>query len=256
MRIEYHRTLLADAVRNRALEAALKASIKPGETVVADIGAGTGYLGILAAKLGAREVYLYESGAVAEVAAEVIRRNKARNCHLMPFLSYEVDEPPKVDLVVSETLGNYALEEDIVTTFNDVLKRHLKPGGQVIPCAIAQYVAPVVSSIWHDELTAWRQVGGRIDFSAAEVMSLNNVYVRTIEPSALMEEGRSAQVWDRLDLARQNKTSRKGTARWLMDGAATVYGFAVWWEAQLAPGVLISTAPGAARTHWEQLYFP
>jgi protein arginine N-methyltransferase 1 len=41
-----------------------------------------------------------------------------------------------------------------------------------------------------------------------------------------------------------------------MDGAATVYGFAVWWEAQLAPGVLISTAPGAARTHWEQLYFP
>lgn len=43
MRIEYHRTLIADAVRNTAFHAALKAVIAPGETVVADIGAGTGY---------------------------------------------------------------------------------------------------------------------------------------------------------------------------------------------------------------------
>ena len=42
MRIEYHRTLVADRVRNAAFHAALKAVITPGETVVADVGAGTG----------------------------------------------------------------------------------------------------------------------------------------------------------------------------------------------------------------------
>ena len=33
-------------------------------------------------------------------------------------------------------------------------------------------------------------------------------------------------------------------------------GFAVWWEANMVEGVTLSTAPGAAATHWEQLYFP
>ena len=62
MRIEYHRTLIADRVRNRALMEALKKIIRKGETVVADIGAGTGLIGLMAARLGAKEVHLYEMG--------------------------------------------------------------------------------------------------------------------------------------------------------------------------------------------------
>jgi hypothetical protein len=42
MRIEYHRVLLADRVRNAALHAALRHAIVKGRTTVADIGAGTG----------------------------------------------------------------------------------------------------------------------------------------------------------------------------------------------------------------------
>ena len=51
MRIEYHRTLIADRVRNQAFETALRAVIKKGETTVADIGTGTGLLALMAAKL-------------------------------------------------------------------------------------------------------------------------------------------------------------------------------------------------------------
>ena len=50
MRIEYHRTLIADRVRNDAFKAALSRVIRKGETVVADIGAGTGLLGLMAAR--------------------------------------------------------------------------------------------------------------------------------------------------------------------------------------------------------------
>jgi len=42
MRIEYHRTLIADQVRNEAFFNALKSVIVPGKSIVADIGAGTG----------------------------------------------------------------------------------------------------------------------------------------------------------------------------------------------------------------------
>ena len=72
MRIEYHRTLIADRVRNQAFHDALARVIRRGETTVADIGAGTGLIGLMAAKLGAREVILYETAEVAGVAAATI----------------------------------------------------------------------------------------------------------------------------------------------------------------------------------------
>src|SRR5688572_23044842 len=111
MRIEYHRTLLADHVRNAALHAALARLIVKGETTVADIGAGTGFLGFLAAKLGAKHVDLYEAAGVASVARKLLRQNRLRNCHLHEMHSTEVMEPERVDLIVCETLGNYAFEE-------------------------------------------------------------------------------------------------------------------------------------------------
>jgi len=256
MRIEYHRTLMADRVRNQAFHAALKALIVPGETTVADIGAGTGFLGLLAAKLGAREVFLYEKAEVAGVAQEILRRNRARKCTLFPFASTEVDDPPRVDLVVSETLGNYALEEDIAATMNDARRRHLKSGGCVIPAAIAQHVAPVISPRVHSELAAWDAAGFGLDLTPAKAMSFNNAYVRSFAGPELLDGGRSAKVWDQLDFSRENRPSRKGDARWLLRERATVYGFALWWTAELARGVALSTAPDAPRTHWEQLYLP
>ena len=84
MRIEYHRTLIADHVRNEAFFRALKAVIEPGKSIVADIGAGTGLLGLMASKLGAKEVFLFETAEVAGVAAEVLKANKAKTCSPHP----------------------------------------------------------------------------------------------------------------------------------------------------------------------------
>ena len=60
---------------------------------------------------------------MAGVAAEILKANRARNCHLFPCHSTEMDDPPRVDVVVSETLGNYAFEEHIAETLNDARRR-------------------------------------------------------------------------------------------------------------------------------------
>lgn len=256
MRIEYHRTLIADRVRNEALFAALKSVIRKGETVVADIGAGTGLLGLMAAKLGAKEVYLYEAAEVAGVAAQILKANRARNCHLMPCHSTEMQDPPPVDVIVSETLGNYAFEENIIDTLNDARRRFLKPSGIIIPRRVRQFVAPVVSDRVHAELDVWGDGGQGIDLSAARTMSFNNVYVRPFLPGDLLYSAKSARSWDDVDLTRDAKSARKGEAIWTLASAQTIYGFAYWWTAELVPGNILSTAPDAPRTHWEQLYFP
>jgi precorrin-6B methylase 2 len=256
LRIEYHRTLIADRVRNEALFAALKAVIRKGETVVADVGAGTGLLGLMASKLGAKTVYLYETAEVAGVAAQILKANRARNCQLMPCHSTEMHDPPQVDVIVSETLGNYALEENIIDTIADARKRFLKPGGVIIPNRIRQFAAPVVSDRIHQELCAWDSVGHDLDLSAARTMSFNNAYVRSLKPAELLDQGRSAREWDTIDLTLDTKSNRKGEVSWKLSAPAKIYGFAVWWSADLSPGIALSTAPDAPGTHWEQLYFP
>ena len=256
MRIEYHRTLIADKVRNDAFFATLKAIIVPGKTVVADIGAGTGLLGLMASKLGAKDVYLFETAAVAGVAAKVLKANRAKNCHLIPCHSTEFTDRLQADLIVSETLGNYALEENIIDTLADARARFLKPGGTIVPSLIEQFVAPVISSRIDNELRVWERVGNGLDLTTAQTMSFNNVYVRTLKPAELLDHGKTAVMWDSIDLKRDTKSARKGDARWKFTTPQTVHGIAYWWGATLNGANTLLTAPHSAPTHWEQLYFP
>ena len=256
MRIEYHRTLLADRVRNAAFHAALAHVIVKGETTVADIGAGTGFLGFLAAKLGAKRVDLYEAAEIADVARKLLRDNRLTNCRIAQVHSTEVASPERVDVVVSETLGNYPFEENIIATLNDARARFLKPGGVIIPHSVEQFVCPVTAERLYRELSVWDEVGHGLDFAPAKAMSLNNIYVRWLAPDDLLEGGAAASAWDKVAFDRKNKTTRAGEASWRARRPVTIYGLALWWSAELAPGVQLATGPLAPRTHWEQLYLP
>lgn len=256
MRIEYHRTLISDRVRLDAFYAALSRVIRKGETTVTDIGTGTGILAFMAAKLGAKKVYAYELAEIGAVAEKLKTLNKLRNVELIPGRSTEIIDPPRVDVVVTETLGNFALEEFVVETMNDARTRHIKPGGVLIPGAVTQMVAPVTDARLYEDLTVWDRVGHGLDLTPAREMSLNNVYIRTSDPSELLDGGRTAAAWDHVDFSKANRLARKGTAQWTMTKPTTIYGLAVWWSALLAADVTLTTSPLAAPTHWEQLFFP
>ncbi len=87
-------------------------------------------------------------------------------------------------------------------------------------------------------------------------MSFNNVYVRTVQPGELMTHGASAKAWDEVDFSIDGRSNRKGEISWTISDPSKVYGFAYWWVARLTGDIVLSTAPGAPSTHWEQLYFP
>jgi type I protein arginine methyltransferase len=253
MSIEFHRRMLADRVRHEAFRAALQQTIRVGSSTVADIGAGTGVLAFFARELGAREVWLYDPGAALGLAEVVAARNSIDGLHFVPARSLDVADPPQVDIVVAEVLGNFAYEEDVLETLRDA-RRFLVPGGTLIPKSIAQWASPVVTNRFELDLRSWRGVGFGLDWSDAERLSRNNMYVFAIEPNDLV--GGAARAWDRLDFAGPIESRRTGTVSFKLQRPNEVYGFALWWDCLLAPGIVLSTSPYGPRTHWDQIYLP
>ena len=116
----------------------------------------------------------------------------------------------------------------------------------MIPKRITQYVAPVIAPRIDHELRAWGRAGDGLDLTIPETMSLNNAYVRDLKSAELLDAGASAQAWDAAELGADKRANRKGEASWKLKSAATIYGFACWWNADLGAGITLSTGTGRA----------
>jgi len=254
--IEYQRLILADKVRNAALERALKHVITPGCTVV-DVGSGTGFLSFLALKLGAGKCICIErEPEFHTLAKEIAKANSIRNCTFLLSHSSDVERGISADVVLSETLGNFAYEENIIETLRDA-RRFLRRGGTMLPQSVAQFVAPVVTGHLWKEVASWDRTGFGIDWSPACLRSLNNMYVKTVRLQDLLVHGEVGERWDAVDFtAPKNSSLRTGGAQWRIDRPVTVYGLCLWWSCALCPGVSLSTSPFDAPTHWQQIFLP
>lgn len=255
MLIEFQRLILSDRVRNDALAKALKRVIVPGRTTVADLGSGTGFLSFLASRLGAKRCWLYEMSDLLDLSKELAHKNGVKNLTFVKAHSTDVKNPPQVDVVISETLGNFALEEGALETLQDG-RRFLKPDGVMIPQRLRQKVAPLVTPRLSASVDIWGAIGFGLDFEPARRVSLQNVYVRSIRPDDLLASPDAGRTWDALDFRRDTESTRAATAEWSFVLPTVVHGFAMWWECDLVEGVSLSTAPDAPPTHWEQIFLP
>ena len=74
--------------------------------VVLDVGCGTGVLALFAAKAGAKKVYAVEATLSADLARILIKGNKVEDVvTVIQSTVEEVELPEKVDIIVSEFMG-------------------------------------------------------------------------------------------------------------------------------------------------------
>lgn len=261
--IDFQRKLLGDKVRNAALFRALKETTKPGMTVT-DIGSGTGFLSFLALGLGAKHCYLYETSEdLLRLSQHIARTNGLHHqCTFIHAHSHDIRSPMRTDIVISETFGNFAYEEHIIENMEDA-KRFLKPRGILLPQKLRQCLAPVVTDRLWRKINIWDDISFDLSFAGAKEVALNNMYVKTVRredllnphPTLSLQRERVLQ-WDSIDFTKRNSSRRAGTGTWTLKNPTTIYGFAVWWECELIPGVTLSTSPFKKPTHWEQIYLP
>ena len=143
VRPNVHLLMLDDRARTKGFCDALRKVVKP-EDVVVDIGTGTGVLATCAALAGARQVYAVESSGIAEVAARMFAANSvSERVQLVRRRSTSATLPELASVLVTETIGNDPLDEQLLEIVADAKHRLLAPGARIIPAAIQIYAIAV-----------------------------------------------------------------------------------------------------------------
>lgn len=246
----YHASLLGDAVRMDAFARAIAAVVRPGMSVL-DLGCGTGVLACLAARAGAAPVWAVESGPVIGLARAVARQNGLAD--RITFLAQGSLEAqlPRVDVVVSETLGNVGVDEGLLDWFLDARARLLKPGGVLVPRALELWAAPVETPALMRPLEVW---GGQVHGVSFDLRDLaqNNVYTATLGEEALL--GAPASL-GRVELGAFERPVFQGGAGWTIGRAGVMHGLGGWFSAELADGIAITNAPPNRAPNWSHEVF-
>jgi precorrin-6B methylase 2 len=138
-----HESLLKDSARNEAFFAALTASINQ-DSMVLDIGSGTGLWAIAAAQLGAKHVVAIEQQPLLIGLIRSLARDNgvADRVQVVEGWSTQIQMDAKFDVVISETIGHLVFDEQIVQIMIDARERFLKPEGVLIPHSVTLVVAP------------------------------------------------------------------------------------------------------------------
>ena len=249
--MDYDRTMLNDAIRNRLFAQALRQRVRPGD-VILDAGAGTGVLSIMAVKAGAGRVYAIEKRSVIHTAKNMAKANGCEDkiqfikCDLM-----DLELPEKVDGAVSEMLGNAGIAENLVPVMSRLAERHCKPGAWLIPMNTTVMAAPMEDARLYEH-TFMHACGLDMNIDPIRDEIAQHYLVQNLSQARLLCEPRIVARFKWGD----EPLHEYSDANFTFENSGALHGFALWFTAELAPGLTLDTAPERPLTHWAQVYLP
>lgn len=234
--------MIADDARMDAYSEALRRAVKP-DSVVLDIGAGTGVFALLACRFGARRVYAIEPAGAIQVAREIAAANGyADRIEFIQKLSTEVTLPERADVIISDLRGLLPFLGRHISSIADARARFLTPGGTLIGQRDDIWVAVVEAEETYNEyLNHWDKY--EFDMTAARRIVTNTIGWKIRKDSAeiLLAEPR---LWATLDYTTISNPNVAGEMSFEVSRDGTAHGTLVWFDATMAEGVGFSNAPG------------
>ena len=261
-----HLVMLDDRARTGGFLDALRKLVLPDDVVV-DIGTGTGVLATAAAIAGARRVYAIESSGIAEVAGRIFAANDvADRITLVRERSTSVSLPERGTLLVTETIGNDPLDEQMLEIVADAKQRLLVPGARIIPSALEIYgiAVDIPRTVLERHVFTRRKVDGYRTYYDIDFAPLERHRLSCSEP--IMVDNRDVATWPlsqpvllaSIDLTGAFETVVSTQARVEISRDSQSLGIMLAFRATLAPGVVLSTLPADfdPTSHWCHALFP
>ena len=254
--------MVFDQNRNEVYRRAIEAIVTP-ESVVLDLGAGLGIHGLIAARCGARKVYLVDPAPVVLQAEQVAQSNGLDNVEVIQSTIQAADIPEQVDLIISVFTGVFLLNEDLLPGLFYAREKYLKPGGHLLPdCAVMNVAAVSAREVYEESVSCWSDnTSGdsplnrfNLDYELIRPFANNRpIYTQfnntdfkfLTEPTGLAEldfrTAMKAECFAEINLS----ATQKGTC----------HGWLGWFDMRLGQDWL-STSPASEVTHWNQALLP
>ncbi|HEX8853403.1 MAG TPA: 50S ribosomal protein L11 methyltransferase, partial [Pyrinomonadaceae bacterium] len=249
----WHFEMLNDEQRNEAFDKALAKVVTP-DSLVLDIGSGTGLLAMIAARAGAGATVSCEMVApLAELAREVVARNGFDGkIQIMSKKSSDLtvgsDLPRRADLLVTETVDCGFLGEGIVPSINHAKANLLTEDALIIPRSASVYAMLVESQ----RLRGLNCVGRCAGFDLGLMRQYATPHYFPVRLAAFEYEALTApfEVF-RFDFGCELILPSHKTISVPVTRAGTCHAVVFWFDMQLDEEISISNEPGST-THWEQ----
>ncbi len=259
----WHFGMLADEQRNEAYRRAIEKAVG-ADSLVLDIGTGSGLLAMMAARAGASRVVACESSALlADAARQIVADNgldavieivnkKSNALTVGEYL------PAPATVVVSEIFDAGLLGEGVLPTMRHATQHLAAPDAMVIPAAATVHVLPVEVPALRAAYPL-RTVAG-FDLSAFNRFQIAGEYLRS---DLAREEYRAltaVQSTPPFDFGSPPPTalySDPHRVSWNVpverDGA--IQAIAFWFDLHLDDEITVSSGPDGALRHWGQALF-
>ena len=150
--------------------------------VVMDVGCGSGILSLFAAQAGAKKVYACEASGAAEIARKLIKANGFDN--IIEVIQGKIEDitpaqiPLKsVDVIVSEPLGTFLLNERMLETYIIARDMFLKPRGRMFPARADLCITPFTDEVIFNEQIQKCEFWRTTDFHGLDLSSLHQMAV-------------------------------------------------------------------------------
>ena len=253
---DWHFVITRDHVRNQAYADALARVVTP-DSLVLEIGTGTGILAMMAARLGARVITCEANPAIAAAARAVIRANGLSdritvvNKHSTD-LDADADLGGRADVLVSEIVSNDMLSECVLPAHADAAARLLKNHAHVIPAR-----GRVRAALSHDDQKGGREltVDSGFDLSAFNRLARAQYEIRVRDPRLTLRSAPADLFTFAFDGSQPVTDGR--TEIELVSTGGEVNGISQWIALDLDDQGLYENRPGAGQAScWGCLFWP
>ena len=250
-----HQSMIFDDTRNQIYADAIKTLVDQN-SVVMDLGAGLGLHGLIAARAGARMVYLIEPEPVIHVAARLAEENGlSGNTECIQAKIESLELPQPVDLIISVFTGNFLLQEDLLPSLIHARDKHLALNGRMIPDQAKMFVQPIsAEEFYKKNIDCWCERSQDFSFSFVRKHAANTIYQDDYKDLNYKALASPAEILH-MDFMTATSTDCKTRTTMEIETDGICHGFLGWFDMRLGQHWL-STSPRAKKTHWRQVYLP
>lgn len=242
--LDEHLSYARDHVRLSLFRLAVSKVITPG-ACVADLGCGSGILGLLCLQAGVGRIYAVDDSAMIDVARETFTRAGFEESTIcIRGKSSQLELPERVDVAICDHVGYFGFDYGVVEFFADARRRFLKPGGKLIPSKIRLNVAAVGSTKCRELARGWQAGNVPAEFHWLTAYSTNSKHATALDPDDVLSP---PAVLGDIDLYADNPEFFSWNAELRIARDGVVDGIAGWFECELAEDVWMTNSPLAEK---------